>query len=43
MKAVRLDEGYQDTSAAGFTKRMVHQAPDALVFRRATRRRAVAP
>ena len=32
MRLVKLEEGFQDTSAAGFTKRMVHQTPNALVF-----------
>jgi quercetin dioxygenase-like cupin family protein len=29
---MKLEDGYQDTSAAGFTKRMVRQTPNALVF-----------
>jgi quercetin dioxygenase-like cupin family protein len=32
MKLLKLDEGYQDTSPAGFTKRMVRESPHALVF-----------
>ena len=31
MKLLKLDD-YQDTSAAGFTKRTVHQTPQAFVF-----------